>query len=181
MTNPIIQIKRVQNFATYNAGTGGYLQFGELLFDQNKETLRIGVDGGAPMGNCPVFFPGMDFNYADSDIISMVDTLPNNATNSVVTKSFLPDETCWYYFIAACDNPNTSISYLSVEVTNGTDTCGFLASGMVASNTSQGLRILVPLQENSSVSVKYRAVTSISIWKIPIITTQFLTHWDEGV
>lgn len=181
MTNPIIQIKRVQNFEQYNAYTGGTLQFGEMLFDQNRRTLRVGTDGGAPMGNCPVFFPGMDFNYADSDRISKVDTFPNNATANIVTKSFYPDENAWYYFTAASDSPNTAVSYLSIEVTNGTDTCGFLASGMLASNTSQGLRVLVPLQEDSPVSVKYRAVTSINVWKIPIITTQFLTQWDEGV
>ncbi|MBP5596332.1 MAG: hypothetical protein J6Y02_13175 [Pseudobutyrivibrio sp.] len=181
MTNPIIQIKRVQNFEQYNAYTGGYLQFGEMLFDQNRKTVRIGTDGGVVMGNAPVFFPGQDFNYCDAASLTLDDTLPANATANNVTKQYQADETCWYLFTANATTPNTAISHLDVVVDPNGANAYFSISGVVKENTSQGLLLLLPLTENQSVNVITRACTAVSIYKIPIVTTQVLTTWDEGV
>lgn len=181
MTNPIIQIKRVQNFADYNAYTGGYLQFGEMLFDQNRKTVRIGTDGGVVMGNAPVFFPGQDFNYCDAELLTLVDTLPANATANNVTKQFQADETCWYFFKANATTPDTAISGVNVIVDPNGLAAYFTSSGIVKENHSQALGVLLPLTENQSVDVTTRACTAVSIYKIPIIITQVLTTWDEGV
>lgn len=181
MTNPIIQIKRVQNFSDYNAYTGGTLQFGEMLFDQNRKTIRIGTDGGVVMGNAPVFFPGQDFNYCDASLLSLVDTLPANATANNVTKQFQADETAWYAFMTNANTPNTVISHLDVTIDPNGANANFSISGVVKENTSQGLLLLLPLTENQSVNVVTRACKAVSIYKIPIMTTQVLTTWDEGV
>jgi len=181
MTNPIIQIKRVQNFEQYNAYTGGYLQFGEMLFDQNRKTIRIGTSGSVVMGNAPVFFPGQSFNYCDAELLSLVDTLPANATANNVTKQFQAAETCWYFFKANATTPNTAISHLDIVVDPTGVEAYFTSTGVVKENTSQGLGVLLPLTENQSVNVITRACTAVSIYKIPIITTQIQTTWDEGV
>ena len=181
MTNPIIQIKRVQNFEDYNAYTGGYLQFGEMLFDQNRKTIRIGTDGSVAMGNAPVFFPGMDFNYCDASLMTLEDTLPANATSNNITKQFQADESAWYYFKTNATTPNTSVSHIDVVVDPNGVAARFSSSGMVKENTSQSLSVLLPLTEYQSVNVITRACTAVAIYKIPIITDQVLTTWDEGV
>lgn len=185
MTNPIIKVKRVQNFETENHYVGVALYAGEFLFDYNRKTLRVGLgDGlGGPYtaSNCPVYFPGISFNYADAGSATLEDTLPANSTATNSSKSFTADETAWYYFTSAATTPNTAISHLTIYVSIGNnEEVAWTCSGVVKENTSQGLRVLIPLVENTQVTVTTRAATAVNVFKIPILSEQVQTTWAEG-